>query len=156
DDDPEFVPSVVAMWKGLTAYYYCYYGDSDVRKNKWYEEADVGVDWTQTVLDGTFSLSAGGLAYWYLDCIFGKDTYELYGEATWNSYLNSYIGINWDIDEFHGGYGVVGITHTYDLSKPLHLPEGMSPGVIPSAHLGIDFGYNSRKTQENVNFNDVL
>ena len=42
------------------------------------------------------------------------------------------------------------------MSKPLHLPEGMSLGAIPSAQLGIDFGYNSRTTHADVNFNDVL
>ena len=116
----------------------------------------MGADWTQTVLDGKLSLTGGGLAYLYLDGISGKDTYEVYGKVTYNSYLNPYVALNWDIDEFHGAYGAVGISHTYDLTKPLSLPDGMSLGIIPSAQLGIDFGYNSRRTQHNVNWNDVL
>lgn len=54
-----FVPSVVAKYKGLTAYYYGYYGDSDSKPNKWYEETDLGADWTQTLLDGKLALTAG-------------------------------------------------------------------------------------------------
>jgi Bacterial protein of unknown function (Gcw_chp) len=155
-NDPVFVPSVVAKWKGLTAYYYGYYGDSDFRNNKWYEETDLGADWTQTVLDGKLALTAGGLYYVYPDGISGKDTWELYGKATWSNYVNPYIGINWDIDEFHGGYAVAGISHTYDLTKPLKLPDGMALSIVPSAQLGIDLGYNSRRTGANVNWNDVL
>jgi hypothetical protein len=157
-NNPVFVPSVVAKYKNVTAYYYGYYGygKDAVPGNKWYEETDLGADWTQTVLDGKLALTAGGLYYVYLDGVSGKDTWELYGKATWSNYLNPYIGINWDIDEFHGGYAVAGISHTYDLTKSLKLPDGMALSIVPSAQLGIDFGYNSRRTQSNVNWNDVL
>lgn len=156
DDDMLFVPSVVAKWKGLTAYYYGYYGDSDTPGSTWYEEADFGADWTQALFDGKLALTGGALYYLYPDGKSGRDTWELYGKAVWSNYLNPYIGINWDIDEFHGGYGVVGVTHSYDLTKPLNLPEGMSLSIVPSAQLGIDFGYNSRLSHSNVAWNDVL
>lgn len=32
----------------------------------------------------------------------------------------------------------------------------MSLAIVPSAQLGIDFGYNSSQTQANINWNDVL
>lgn len=156
-NNPVFVPSVIAKYKSVTAYYYGYYGygKDAVPGNKWYEETDLGADWTQTVLDGKLALTAGGLYYVYFDGISGKDTWELYGKATWSNYVNPYIGINWDIDEFHGGYGVAGITHTYDISKCLHLKDG-TLSIVPAAQLGVDFGYNSRRTQANANWNDVL
>jgi hypothetical protein len=155
-NDPVMVPSVVGKWKGLTAYYYGYYGDSDTPGSTWYEEADLGADWTQSVLDGKLALTAGGLYYLYPDGKSGSDTWELYGKAVWSNYLSPYIGVNWDIDVFHGGYGVVGVSHSYDFSKQLNLKEGMSFSLVPSAQLGIDFGYNSRATERNINWNDVL
>lgn len=162
-NDPVFVPSVVAKYKGLTAYYYGYYGDSDSKPNKWYEETDLGADWTQTLLDGKLALTAGGLYYVYFDGNSGKDTWELYGKVAWNDgFLNPYIAINWDIDSgaglsgLKGGYGVVGVNHSFDLSKALNLKDGMSLAIVPSAQLGIDFGYNSSQTQANINWNDVL
>src|SRR5690242_4937 len=50
DNNAVFVPSLVAKYKGLTAYYYGYYGDGDDVKpgNHTYEETDLGADWTQT------------------------------------------------------------------------------------------------------------
>lgn len=42
------------------------------------------------------------------------------------------------------------------MTKPLNLPDGMALSIVPSAQLGIDFGYNSRRTGSNVNWNDVL
>jgi hypothetical protein len=32
----------------------------------------------------------------------------------------------------------------------------MTLSIIPSAQLGIDLGYNSKRSQSNVNWNDVL
>lgn len=155
-NDPVLVPSLIAKYKGFTASYYGYYGDSDAPGNRWYEETDLSIDYTQTLFDGKLALTGGALWYIYPDGNSGKDTVELYGKATWSNYLNPYVAINWDIDEFHGGYGAVGINHTYDLSKPLNLPEGMALSVIPSAQLGIDFGYNSRATAHNIDWNDAL
>jgi hypothetical protein len=157
-NEPVFVPSVVAKWKGLTAYYYGYYGDGDnaLPGNEWYEETDLGADWTQTVLDGKLALTAGALYYVYFDANSGTDTWELYGKATYACYFNPTVAINWDIDSFRGGYGTVGVSHSYDLSKALNLKEGMSLAIVPSAQLGIDFGYNSRRTQSNINWDDVL
>ncbi|MEI6083094.1 MAG: TorF family putative porin [Verrucomicrobiota bacterium] len=154
-NDPVFVPSVVGKWKGLTAYYYGYYGDSDSPNNTWYQEADIGADWTQTVLDGKLALTAGALYYLYPDGNSGADTWEIYGKVTYVSYFNPYIALNWDIDEFNAGYGVVGVTHTYDISKYVKLEDGKLT-ITGMAQLGIDFGYNSRATQSNVNWNDIL
>jgi hypothetical protein len=158
-DNMLFNPSAIAKYKNFGAYYYGYYGyGKDARPgNQWYEENDYAADYTQTLFKDKLALTAGGYWYTYPDAISGNDTFEFYGKAQYNEgILNPYIGINWDIDSFHGGYGVAGVTHTFDLSKPMHLPGGQAFTIVPMAQLGIDFGYNSRATQANVNFNDAL
>jgi hypothetical protein len=158
DSDPIWSPSVVATYKNLTAYYYGYFGSGHdtVPGNKWYEEDDFGADLTLTMLDDKLSLLGGMVSYIYPDGQSGKDTYEFYGKAAWSDYLNPYVALNWDVHAFHGGYGVAGVTHTYDLTEMLKLKEGQSLSIIPMAQLGIDFGYNYRGSKDNVTWNDVL
>jgi len=150
-----WVPSVVGKYKNLTAYYYGYYG-SGLGKNQRYEEADFGADVTLTAFDGKLALVGGALGYVYPDGTSGKDTYEFYGKASWSNYLNPYIGLNWDVHAFHGGYGAAGVSHAYDLTGFFKLKDGQTLSIIPSAALGIDFGYNWRGTKDNVTWNDVL
>jgi hypothetical protein len=150
---------VVGKYKGLTAYYYGYfgYGRDAVPNNKTYTENDFAVDWTQTLVDGKLALTGGGYWYTYPNGKSGPDTFEFYGKAAWtDNILNPYIALNWDIDAFKGAYAAVGVSHTFDISKPLNLKDGMTLSIIPSAQLGIDLGYNSKRSQSNVNWNDVL
>lgn len=155
-NDPVFVPSVIAKYKAFTFSYFGYYGDLDIPGESTYEETDLSLDYTATFFDGKVGLTGGFLAYIYPNGVSGADTYEVYGKATYTHYLNPFVALNWDVDEFHGGYGVVGISHAYDLTEFLHLKEGMSLSVIPAAQVGIDLGYNSKKEKSNVAFNDVL
>jgi hypothetical protein len=156
-NNPLALPSIIAEYKNVTGYYFGYFGDGDDAKpgNDWYEENDFALDYTQPVLHEKLSLTVGAYGYTYPDGVSGNDTFDLYGRATWSSYLNPYTGINWDVDKLHTGYGIIGVTHTYDVSKHFNLKDG-TLSVIPTAQLGIDFGYNSRRTRANTNWNDVL
>lgn len=153
---PLFSPSAIAKYKGFAFSYYGYYCDGQNPNNTWYQETDLSLDYTKTFFNDKLAVTGGAVYYWYPDGNSGADTWELYGKATWSCYVNPYIALNWDIDEFHGGYGAVGINHSYDLTSLLKLKDGQTLAIVPSAQLGIDFGYNSRATQSNVNWNDVL
>ena len=152
--NPIWSPSVVATYKNLTAYYTGYFGSGSdtVPGNKWYEEDDFAADVHQGLFGDKLTLTAGAYGYLYPDGKSGKDTYEFYGKVAWANYVNPYIALNWDVHAIEGGYGAAGVTHTYDLTQMLKLKEGQSLSIIPSAQLGISFGY----TQSDVNFNDVL
>ena len=154
NSNPIWVPSVVATYKNLTAYYSGYYGSGSdtVPGNKWYEEDDFAADVHQGLFGDKLTLTAGAYGYLYPDGKSGKDTYEFYGKVAWANYVNPYIALNWDVHAIEGGYGAAGVTHTYDLTQMLKLKEGQSLSIIPSAQLGISFGY----TQSDVNWNDVL
>jgi hypothetical protein len=148
-----WVPSVVGKYKNLQAYYYGYIGSG--YGNHTYQEADFGADLTVTAFEDKLGLTAGVVSYIYPSGS-ADDTYEFYGKATWANYFNPYVGLNWDVHVYHGGYGFAGISHTYDLTEKLKIKSGQTFSITPSAQLGIDFGYNSRQTQSNVNWNDVL
>jgi len=155
-------PSAIAKYKGFAASYYGYYSDGSGKHNRWYEETDLSLDYTKTFVNDKLSVTGGGVYYLYPDGNSGIDTWELYGKASWACYLNPYIGLNWDIDSgagpsgLKGGYGVVGITHSYDLTAALKMKDGQTLAIVPMAQLGIDFGWTSKQTQSNIDWNDVL
>lgn len=155
---PVHVPHVAVGWKGLSAYYWGYYGDGDrsLKKNDTYEEFDYGGEYTHTLIEDKLSLTVGGLGYIYHDNLSGQDTFELYGAASYDTLMQPSATINWDVDELHGGYGTVGISHSFDLTETLGLKEPMTVSIDAGATLGIDFGYNSRVSGSNVDFNDFL
>jgi hypothetical protein len=157
-DNPIWVPSVVATYKNLTAYYYGYFGSGTdvVSKNKWYEEDDFAADLHQGLFNDRVTVTAGVYGYLYPDGLSGKDTYEVYGKIAYANYFNPYVALTWDVHAIHGGYGIAGISHAYDVTKYVGLKDGQSLTITPSASLGIDFGYNSKQTVSNVNWNDVL
>ncbi|HUK83299.1 MAG TPA: hypothetical protein VLZ12_11790 [Verrucomicrobiae bacterium] len=158
DHNAIWSPSVIATYKNLTAYYYGYFGSGNdtVPGNRWYEEDDFAADLHQAILNDKLTMTAGMYGYIYPDGVSGKDTYEFYGKAAWADYFNPYIGLNWDVHVFHGGYGYAGVTHTYDVTDMLKLKDGHTLSITPSAQLGIDFGYNWRGSKDNVTWNDVL
>jgi hypothetical protein len=152
-DNGLIMPHVVASYKGFMASYYGYY--SDVPGTDWYTEHDYSLDYTKAL--GKLSVTAGALYYHYPTGESGIDTWDLYTVLAYDfPLLNPKITLNWDIDEFHGGYGTAGISHVFDIGQYLKLKEPMALTITPSAALGIDFGYNSRSTGSNVNWNDVL
>ena len=103
------------------------------------------------------SLTGGAYGYTYASSKDGQNTVELYGALAWNwALLNPKLLINWDVDQFHGGYGQACISHAFDLTKAVGLKDPLALTITPSAALGIDFGYNSVATKSNVNWNDVL
>jgi hypothetical protein len=148
-------PSATFAYKGFSAYYWGAYNDSD-SGDTWYEEADLGADYTFSMLDGKLSLTGGALYYWYPDGNSGRDTWELYAKAAYDTILNPSVSLYYDIDEFHGGYLTFGIGHSFDIGSKIGLKEGMSLSIDPSAALSIDLGYNSRASSSNVQFNDLL
>jgi hypothetical protein len=156
--NPIYAPSAVATWKNLTAYYYGYFGTGSdtVPGNKWYEEDDFAADVHVGLFNDQLTTTAGMYGYVYPDGKSGNDTYEFYGKLAWAGYLNPYAQLNWDVHTIHGGYGVVGINHAYDVTKFTNLKDGQALSITPSAQLGVDFGYNSRKTDSNINWNDLL
>jgi hypothetical protein len=156
DDDVMLSPALSVTWKGFTAYYWGAFNDSDTAKNRWYEEHDLGLEYSHDVLDGKLTLTGGGLWYMYFDSISGTDTSELYGKAKVNTFLSPTATLYWDIDEFHGAYATLGIGHSWDLTKLLKLKEGMSLSIDQSCQLGIDLGYNNRATDSNIDLNDLL
>jgi hypothetical protein len=157
DHNPIWVPSVVATYKNLTAYYYGYYGSGSdtVPHNTTYEEADFAADVHQGLLDDKVTVTAGMYGYIYPDGNSGKDTYEFYGKVALANYFNPYVVLNWDVHAFHGGYGAVGVSHTYDLTEKLGLKDGHTLTITGMAQLGIDFGYNWRGSKDNVTWNDI-
>jgi len=156
-NNPVAEPHVFLKWNGFGVYYTGYYGDTGVAGNHFYEEQDFSGDYTVNFLKDQLSLTGGAYGYTYLDHKDGKDTAELYGVLAWNwALLNPKLCINWDVDQFHGGYGQACISHAFDVTKYVGLKDPMALTITPSAALGIDFGYNSRATQSNVNFNDAL
>ena len=157
DHNPIWVPSVVATYKNLTAYYYGYYGrgSDTVPNNTTYEEADFAADYHQGLLDDKLTVTAGMYGYIYPDGDSGSDTYEFYGKVAMANYFNPYVVLNWDVHAFHGGYGAVGVSHTYDLTEKLGLKDGHTLTITGMAQLGIDFGYNWRGSKDNVTWNDV-
>ena len=156
-NNPVAEPHVFLKWNGFGVYYTGYYGDPGVKGNHFYEEQDFSGDYTLNFCKDQLSLTGGAYGYTYADHKDGQDTVELYGVLAWNwSLLNPKLLINWDVDSFHGGYGQVAISHAFDLSKSLGLKDPLALTITPSAALGIDFGYNSRATHADVNWNDVL
>ncbi len=142
-------------YKRFTAAYTGYYSPVDQPGLKWYTEHNYTLDYTATWEQ--FSLTAGAQYYQYPNGRSGVDTWDLYGVLAYDfPLLNPRATLNWDVDEFHTGYATVGLSHEFDLSKPACLPEPGMLTLTPSAALGIDLGYNSRKTQANLNWNDVL
>ena len=149
-------PSLSLSWKGFTAYYWGAYNDADSGGNKWYEEADLGVEYSHSFLDEKLTLTGGYLYYWYPDGKSGADTHELYGKATVNVLLSPYVALYYDIDEIRGGYLSFGVSHSFDIGSKLGLPEGQSLSIDPSAQLSLDLGYNSSASDSDVQFNDLL
>jgi hypothetical protein len=149
-------PSATIAWKGFSAYYWGAFSDSDSGNNTWYEETDLGVDYTFRLLDGKLSLTGGALWYLYLDGVSGPDTMELYAKASYNTLLTPTVSLYYDIDEFHGGYLSFGVSHSFDIGSKMGLKEGMSLSIDPSATLSVDLGYNSRSSGSDVQFNDLL
>jgi len=155
DDEALFMPHVLAAWKGFTATFYGYYSDWGLTGSRWYTEHDYTLDYTHKI--GKFAITAGALYYQYPNGDSGIDTWDLYTVVTYDfPLLNPKVTLNWDIDEFHTGYGTAGISHAFDLTKTLGLKGPMSLSVTPSGAIGIDFGYNSRASESNIAFNDVL
>ena len=155
--NPVAEPHVYLKWNGFGVYYTGYYGDPSAPGHTFYEEQDFSGDYTVNFLKDQLSLTGGAYGYTYTDHRDGQDTVELYGVLAWNwALLNPKLCINWDVDQFHGGYGQACISHVFDVSKPLGLKDPLALTITPSAALGIDFGYNSRATQSDVNWNDVL
>lgn len=154
-DDVMYNPSVTFAWNGITAYYWGAFNDSDAG-DTWYEETDLGIDYTFSVLDEKLSLTGGFLAYLYQDGISGVDTYEIYGKASYDTFLTPTASLFWDIDEFHGGYLTFSVSHSFDVGGALGLSEPMALSIDPSAALSIDLGYWSRATDSNVALNDLL
>ena len=156
-NNPVAEPHVFLKWNGFGVYYTGYYGDSGVPGNHFYGEQDFSGDYTVSFLKDQLSLTGGAYGYTYGDSQDGKSTVELYGVLAWNwALLNPKLLINWDVDQFHGGYGQACISHGFDLTKAVGLKDPLALTITPSAALGIDFGYNSLATQANVNFNDTL
>lgn len=149
-------PTLTVGWKGVSAYYWGAYSDSDSGGNGWYEEADLGVDYTFKLLDDKLSLTGGVLWYLFPDGLSGPDTVELYAIASYDCLLQPTVSLYYDIDEFHGGYLTFGISHSFDVGSKIGLKEGMSLSIDPSAALSIDLGYNSRASSSDVQFNDLL
>lgn len=152
-------PSATFGYKGFSAYYWGGFNDADPggpAGGRWYEETDLGADYTFTLLDGKLSITGGAVWYLYLDRLSGADTVELYGKASYDTFLQPSVSLYWDIDELHGGYLTFGISHSFDIGSKIGLPEGQSLSIDPSAALSIDLGYNSRVSQSDVQFNDLL
>ena len=156
-NNPVAEPHVYFKWNGFGVYYTGYYGDSGVPGNHLYDEHDFSGDYTLTFFKDQLSLTGGAYGYTYTDPKDGKNTVELYGVLAWNwALLNPKVAMNWDVDQFHGGYGQASISHVFDVTKPLGLSDPLALTITPSAALGIDFGYNSLVTQSDVNLNDAL
>ncbi len=156
-NNPVAEPHVFFKWNNFGVYYTGYYGEINSAGHPTYGEQDFSGDYTLNFCKDQLSLTGGAYGYTYDNNSSGRDTVELYGVLAWNwALLNPKLLINWDVDQIHGGYGQACISHVFDLSKSLGLKDPLALTITPSAALGIDFGYNSKVTQSNVNWNDAL
>lgn len=159
DNDFLYNPHAAFAWKGFSVWYWGAFGDADpghVPGGHHYEENDYGADYTHAFFDEKLSITAGVQMFHYPDAISGKDTYEVYGIAAWDVMLAPTVTFYWDFWAFHGGYGTFGISHSFDLSEKLGLKEPMTLSIDPSAAVGVNFGYNSRRERNKPQWNDIL
>ncbi len=148
DNQEVWTPNAWLSIGNWSFYYYGYRGDFDTFPgSESYTENDFGAEYAFTLNDKV-SLSLGAVGYQYSrkveDGLGFGDTYELYAILSFDTFLSPKVTYYQDLDAVDGGYGSVGIGHSWAL--------GEKASVDASAALGIDNKYNSGKTQ----LNDVL
>jgi hypothetical protein len=150
-DEATFAPHAVAKWKWFAATYWGYFADNYSVVSDNYYEHDFLLDGTVTL--GKFTLTGGGMYYYYPDEVNdGLSTWEIYGAVSYAfPLLNPKLTLNWDVDEFKTGYATASINHPFDLTKYVKLPEPMTLTVTPSASLGISF-----EKSATPHWNDIL
>lgn len=148
DGESVLMPYVLWSWKGLAVSYYGSYGDlpGDSR----YGEDDFALDYTFGLGDKA-SLTLGGQTYQYnggAERGLGfLDSYEVYGILELAVPLAPTLTYSHDVDKVDGGYGTLGVSHSFGLGSRASLDlEGT---------VGFDFHYNN-KDVSNGTLNDVL
>ena len=144
---PVSMSSVTATWKDLTGYVCQYFGQYS---NGTYSETDIGVEYKKSL--DQLTITGGVVGYISNLHEVTEDTAELYVSLACDCYLRPALTLNWDVVAVNGGYLSLSISHEYDVSKPLSLPESQSLTIVPFALTGFDLEYNSAANS----MNDVL
>ena len=141
-DNEVLVPHATFSVGNFNLYYYGYVGDIPADftasgNQVSYREDDFGADYT-FALGEKFGLTLGAVSYMYSNRTTDEygfiDTYELYAIASFNVHLSPTVSYYRDMDAVEGGYGSIGISHSF--------PLGSKASFDFSAQVGFDFGYN--------------
>lgn len=146
DDEPVLTPYVLFDVGNLSLYGYGYSGDLPGGD---YREIDLGAEYAIPL--GSATLTLGAVSYQYNDdaenILVFLDTYEVYGYLGFGGPLSPKISYWYDNDQVKGGYGSVGISHSF--------PLGSKASLDFSGSVGWDFGYNNKDAKDGT-LNDAL
>ncbi len=146
DDEPVLIPYVTFAVGNFSLYGYGYSGDLPGGD---YREIDLGAEYAIPL--GSATLTLGAVSYQYNDdaeqILVFLDTYEVYGYLGFGGPLSPKISYWYDNDQVKGGYGSVGISHSF--------PLGSRASLDFSGSVGWDFGYNNKDAKDGT-LNDAL
>ncbi len=146
DDEPVLIPYVLFGVGNLSLYSYGYAGDLPGGD---YQEVDFGAEYAIPL--GSATLTLGAVSYQYNkdaeEIIAFLDTYEVYGYLGFGGPLSPKISYWQDLDVVDGGYGTIGISHSFAL--------GSKASLDFSGSVGWDFGYNNKDAGDGT-LNDAL
>ncbi|MEP7009953.1 MAG: hypothetical protein ABJC13_06495 [Acidobacteriota bacterium] len=146
DGEKVLTPYVVLGVGNLSLYSYGYAGKIPGGD---YREIDLGAEYAIPL--GSATLTLGGVSYQYNkdaeQILVFLDTYEVYGSLGFGGPLSPKISYWYDNDKVKGGYGTVGISHSF--------PLGAKSSLDFTGSVGWDFGYNNKAVSDGT-LNDAL
>lgn len=151
DDEPVLTPYVLLDLGNLSLYGYGYAGDipGGTGGGGDYREIDLGAEYAFPL--GSATLTLGAVSYHYNEdaerMLVFLDTYEVYGHLGFGGPLSPKISYGYDNDRVKGGYGSVGVSHSFAL--------GGRASLDLSGSVGWDFGYNNKAVRDGT-LNDAL
>jgi hypothetical protein len=155
DGEQVLTPYVLFEVGNLSLYSYGYSGDlpggagGAGGAGGEYREIDLGAEYA--ILLGGATLTLGAVSYQYNEdaerILVFLDSYEVYGRLGFGGPLSPKISYEHDNDRVKGGYGSVGISHSFAL--------GSKASLDFSGSVGWDFGYNNKNVSDGT-LNDAL
>ena len=134
------VPRVVVTVGGFSFYNYDYLGSLGANSLR-YEEFDFGADYTFGLADDKLSFTFGGVKYAYGNDDSGVNTYELYGSASLDVLLTPTITVWRDVKALDSTFVAFDLSHSFDLTKPLHMGDDMAFSIDLIGEIGYDHDY---------------
>jgi hypothetical protein len=146
DDEQVLTPYLLLGLGNFSIYSYGYAGDIPGGD---YREVDLGAEYAIPL--GSATLTLGAVSYQYNEdaerILVFLDTYEVYGYLGFGGPLSPKISYWYDNDQVKGGYGSMGISHSF--------PLGSKASLDFSGSVGWDFGYNNKAVGDGT-LNDAL